>query len=328
MKNSILADKRILFIGPVFYSYHTHICETLSEMGAQVTFVPERQYSNFHNLCYKKLSLRNLLQRRYFRKIAADFLGQPYDYLFVIRGFGMPAEFIRLFREKNPGAKCIMYQWDSEKANPYIHLKDLFDWVMTFDVRDAETYRLKLLHLFYHDGYRKIAESREEKEYDFLYVSSFRKERYETLVELERKLRGFRFYHFMYLPLRSYLKLRLFGYPVRRDLVCFKPMAEADLLKLLAKTRCVIDVTPNVQTGMPMRILEALGAHIPVLTTNASVQRVLGGKSFIQELSETTDFEKFLQNSKNATFDGIERFSITEWLHNIFTNTGSNESRF
>lgn len=327
MNNSIFAGKRILFVGPVFYSYHTHIVTSLSNMGAQVTFVPERQYTNFHNLCYKRLFLRAALQKRYFRKVAAEYLDRSYDFLLVIRGFGMPSEFLRFFREKNPNAKCIMYQWDSEKANPYIHLRDQFDWVMTFDPQDAKTFSLKLLHLFYHDGYRKIAESHEEKDYDFLYVSSFKKERYETLVELEIKLRGFRFYHFMYLPLRSYLKLRLFGYPVRKDLVCFKTMAEADLLKLLARTKCVIDITPNVQTGMPMRIFESLGAHIPVLTTNVCAQTFIGKKSFIQILTKATDFGRVLQDSQLDSFDGIEKFSIDQWLCNIFTNTGSDESR-
>lgn len=327
MKDTLFSGKRILFVAPVFYNYHTRIKAALLKMGAQeVTFVPERYYTFFDSLFNKRPFLLKLVQRYYFRKIAAKFLSQPYDYLFVIRGFGMPAEFIRNFKGKNPAAKCIMYQWDSEKANPFIHLKDLFDWIMTFDVKDAQTYHLKLLHLFYHDGYRNFAENREGKKYDFLYVSSFLEERYEALVDLEKRLQDFRFYHFMYLPFRRYVKLKILGYPVRRDFVSFKKMGEEELLKLLAQTRCVIDITPQVQTGMPIRIIEALGAHIPVLTNNVFAQNFLGKKSFIQKLSETTDFKKFLQNSMNDSFECFDRFSIDSWLYHIFTNTGSDES--
>ncbi len=323
MKDTLFSGKKILFIAPVFYNYHTHITEALSKMGAQVTFVPERQYSNFHNLCYKRVCLRNLLQQKYFQRIEKQFLNQPYDYLFVIRGFGMPVEFIQSFREKNPTAKCIMYQWDSEKANPFIHLKELFNWVMTFDIKDAQTYKLKQLHLFYHDGYKRIAESQENKEYDFVYVSFYKKERYEALIDLKEKLKEFRFFHFMYLPLRSYIKLRLSGCSIRRDLVSFKTMKEEDLLGLLAKTRCVIDITPKIQTGMPIRIMEALGAQLPVLTNNEYAQNCWGKKSFIQGLSETTDFKSFLQNALNDSFKCFENYSIEAWLCNVFTNTGS-----
>lgn len=327
MKDSLFAGKRVLFVAPVFYNYHTHIINALEKMGAVVSFAPERPYTHFHNLCYKKITLRCILQKNYFHKLAEKFLDQPYDYLFVIRGYGMPAEFIQNFRAKNPHAKCIMYQWDSEKANPYIHLRDLFDWIMTFDPKDAENLSLKLLHLFYHDGYGKIAESRQEKEYDFLFVSSFRKERYEALVDLEKRLRDFKFCHYLYQPPCGYIKRKLLGVPIRRDLVCFKPLAEAKLLELLARSRCVIDVTPDVQTGMPIRILESLGAHVPVLTTNSYARTFLGSKSFIQGLTETTDFGRFLKDCQQDSFDGIEKFSICEWLCNIFTNTGSNESR-
>lgn len=327
MKDTFFSGKRILFIAPIFYNYHTRIKEALLKLGAQqVTFVPECQSTFFHRQCYKQLRLRNLLQRHYFRKIATNLLAQPYDYLFVIRGFGMPAEFIQSFREKNPSAKCIMYQWDSEKANPFIHLKDLFDWIMTFDPKDAKTYHLKLLHLFYHDGYRKIAENREEKKYDFLFVSSFLPERYEALVDLEKRLQDFRFYHFMYMHFSRYIKLKILGYPIRRDLVSFKTMGEDDLLKLLTQTRCVIDITSTIQTGMPIRIIEALGAHVPVLTNNGFAQQFLGKKSFIQKLSETTDFKELLQNCMNDSFECIDNYSIDAWLCNIFTNTGSNES--
>lgn len=327
MKDKIFAGKRILFVGPVFYNYHIHICETLTKMGAEVVFVPEHRYANLWILCYKNLRMRTALQKRYFKEITANFLNRSYDYLFVIRGADMPQEFVSLFRDKNPAAKCIMYQWDSEKANPYIHLRDLFDWIMTFDVKDAETYHLKLLHLFYHDGYRKIADSRQGKEYeyDFIYTSSFKKERYEALIDLEKRLQGFRFYHFIYQPLRSYVIQRLSGYPIRRELISFTPMAEQEMLNLLSRTRCVIDVTPSIQTGMPIRILEALGAHVPILTTNEFAQNFLGKKSFIQKLSDTTDFGKFLQTCHTDSFDGVENFSIDEWLYNIFTNTGSNE---
>ena len=51
----MLQGKKILFIAPVFHGYESMIQEKLEGVGAEITFVPEREYT----LRYKILNNLN-----------------------------------------------------------------------------------------------------------------------------------------------------------------------------------------------------------------------------------------------------------------------------
>src|ERR1700759_2047384 len=137
--SSQLKDKKILFIGPKFHNYHELISDELTKMGAVVNFYPERSYgitfkliNNFYPGYLKQF------QATHYEKINQKTKTKSFDYLLVIRGYMMTETFVKDFRINHPNARLIMYQWDSERTNPFSHLLPLFDDVLSFDFEDCK----------------------------------------------------------------------------------------------------------------------------------------------------------------------------------------------
>ncbi|ATP57995.1 hypothetical protein CPT03_16745 [Pedobacter ginsengisoli] len=264
-----LRGKRILFVGPVFHDYHLIIINKLKEMGAEVSFFPERSYKMGFKLINNLLPQQlGTYQKIHYRKAN---LSSNYDYLFVIRGFMMPAEFVNKFKELNPLAKLIMYQWDSEIANPFSHLLELFDFTYSFDFEDCKTFPgLKYLPLFYSDDVTNYAKNKTNAEFDFFFMGFFFPERYKALLRFRDfatannyKLKGF-----LYMPLTSYIKEILKGAKIDRTVVSLKPMRRNDYLAFLGNTKVMVDVSNPNQTGLAMRVIESLATNTKVLTNN------------------------------------------------------------
>lgn len=178
-----LTGKKILFIAPLFFGYEKLIERKLIQKGADVVFEAECK-SVFYCKILNKISRKQAFwyQKNHYQNILKR-LSNDFDYLFVIHGYQLSAEFILGFRSKNVKARCVMYQWDSEKANPYIHIKKYFDDVFTFDYADSINYEIDYLPLFFADSiYRNSNIPFNNRKIDFLFIASYRRERYEALL--------------------------------------------------------------------------------------------------------------------------------------------------
>lgn len=132
------------------------IQEKLEGSGAEVIFVPEREYT----LRYKILNNLNpsyidALQVRYYEKLLAEINDVKFDYLFVIRGYKISASFVDGFKILNPQARLLMYQWDSNRTNPFAHHIERFDRVLSFDYEDCDEFNFQYLPLFYTDDVKE-----------------------------------------------------------------------------------------------------------------------------------------------------------------------------
>ena len=174
---SSLNDKKILFICPIFYNYHQLIQTKLIESGAEVIFVPEREYSikfsivnNFFPFYLEQL------QQNYFNTIQNSIENKTFDYLFVIRGFKLPEKFLNYLKIRNPMIKLIMYQWDSNANNPYFDSIKKYDKVFSFDYLDCNLNNNVInLPLFYTDDIHELQvnQSKIKIEYDYFFFGSF-----------------------------------------------------------------------------------------------------------------------------------------------------------
>ena len=129
-----LDSKKVLFIAPIFFGYEKDIQAELERQGAEVTFIGDD----------KKLWSSNDLSP-IITKVKRE-----YHYLFVIKGEFVQKSVLELFRESNPNAECILYQYDTLKRYPHIvKLFDLFDRVYSFDIEDCQQHSLILRPLFF-----------------------------------------------------------------------------------------------------------------------------------------------------------------------------------
>ena len=95
----MLYNKSVLLIAPCFHDYHDRIVQALEVRGASVVFFPERDYSIWFKLV-NNLANRWLdaLQAAHYQNILKKIAGRRFDYLFVVRGYKITPEFIRVRR--------------------------------------------------------------------------------------------------------------------------------------------------------------------------------------------------------------------------------------
>jgi hypothetical protein len=268
----ILQDKKILFIAPIFHNYDELIIDELTAMGAIVDFYPERSYglkfkiiNNFSQARLKQY------QVRHYRAIEKKTLLSSFDYLFVIRGYMMPDDFLTNFKINHPCAKLIMYQWDSQRTNPFAHLLPSFNKVLSFDFEDCRNYpTVQYLPLFYTDDVIQAIKDKDDALYDFFFMGWFFPERYQSVLKFVQyaKEQNYKLKAFLYMPFTTYIKYKLKGESIDRSIVSFKHMNRTKYLENLANSRVIVDVSHPNQTGLAMRIIESLASHTKVLTNN------------------------------------------------------------
>lgn len=315
---------KILFVAPAFYDYHKVISSKLEELVGEVLFFKEEKLGFFYILL-KNIhpKLIEYYQEAYFKRVWNRIKKeQNITHFFVIRGHKMPLSFINKVKGKFPNIKTIMYQWDSLKNNPYEYLIPHFQEVYTFDRDDFERNKgLKYLQLFYRDDIKNIKDKPNAVEFDFFCFSSFSQERYIATEKFIRycEENNFKLKQFCYTPFKTYIKYKyLKKMDLKRGLLSFKPMSRSEYLRFLEKSAVVVDINHSTQSGLSMRVIEALGAGKKLLTTNhAIIKNPLFNKHNIQLLD--------IDNIKAEDFEGegftnIEDLHIDKWLNMIFAN--------
>lgn len=272
----MMSGKNILFIAPVFYDYQNLIIDKIRKNKDEVVFFPEKN----DGFLFKFLNTLNpkfidFYQKIYFWFIIKKVKKIKISHFFLIRGYKMPVFFLEFLRKNNPNIIMTMYQWDSNKNNPYYHIVDYFDNSYTFDQDDFnENDKLKFLQLFYTDDIKRIGNSKKELKYDFFCFFSYTDDRYESLIKLIKHcdLHKFSLFSFCYIPYSTFIRLKYVrGIKLDKNIISFKPMSRVDYIKYLEISKTVIDFSHYTQSGLSMKVIESLGANKKILTSNKSI---------------------------------------------------------
>ncbi|VXA96199.1 Lipopolysaccharide biosynthesis protein [Flavobacterium sp. 9R] len=318
-------NKRILFIGPIFHNYHTLIKEKMEFLGASVDFYPERDYGlkfKVINNFFKKHVYK--LQNNHYESILQNSKNEDYDYLFVIRGYMLPDNFINKFLQSNSKAKTIMYQWDSNQTNPFSTVAGLFDQVYSFDFKDCQDIPfLKYLPLFYTDDLIPYMEKKSVVVHDFFFMGWCFPERYKAVVSFREFAitNNYKLKAFLYMPFSSYLKEILKGNFLDRSIVSFTPMNRTEYLSILSKSKVMVDVSNPRQTGLAMRVIESLAIDVKVLTNNLNLKQdeLIKNSESICFFSENNVYidNKFIRDMPSKSTSRL-MLSMEDWLKQIF----------
>ena len=315
-----LKNKKILFIGPVFYDYHTVIIEKIKNMGGEVTFFSEKKegllFGILNNINPK---LINIYQVIYYSGILKMIESEDFTHFFLIRGYKIPEFFLKKLKQLNPSIEFILYQWDSNNNNPFYHIVKYFDKASSFDLKDCQNKEgLKFQQLFYTDD---IVETNVHKnfKYHFFCFSSFTIERYEQTIKFINYCikHNYSFYAFCYIPLSTYYRLKYLNrITLNEKFLSFKPMKRDEYLKKLSECEVVVDLSHSAQTGLSMRIIECYGAGKNVLTTNTSItNNPIYSTDWVQVI-DINNLKRvvFTQSNKYER----DQFYIDSWLKELF----------
>ena len=318
-----LKGKRILFIGPVFYTYHTNIVSELESLGMNVDFFAERSYSvyyEFSKKISKKLYKYNI--NRHLDNILKN-IKDDYDYFLLIRGEIITTEFIDRIRNYNQTAKFIMYQWDTSTANKnFLKTMYKFDKIITFDRDDAKKYSLDYLPLFYIDMYKNL-KLNSQRIYDIIFYGGYHTDRLKILKKIDKECNRLNLkfkYHLVIAPI-PFLKRLLTNKIKLNELkyISFKNVTTSEILKNYKISKAVIDIEFSGQNGSTIRTVETLASGLKLITTNKKIKHeIFYDCAYINVIDKNNpkiDINFFETVSK--TKNNMEEYSINSWLLNI-----------
>lgn len=330
-EDKFLDDKRVLFIGYVYYDYHIQIKKTLESAGAVVDYFPVMRYNIWYTLL-RNLNTKLFLgyNKAYSRSIFNKIKNGTYEYVFVIQGFQLPDEFYIELRKLNPKARFLNYHWDSVRKTVYgntlLDIIPFFDKAYSFDRKDCEACKdLHYLPLFYVREYEELRtnSSNVAQDIDLLFIGSICKYgRYQYVKEIEKfcSRQGIKFVYYLHVSRRYYLKNLFQGRKLTG--VHFRPISHREIMELYKRSKTILDLPHQIQAGLPMRVFEALGAGKKLITANKNIAKEpfydAENISIISSdnLSIDTDFVKNARTNWNSR---LEKYSISSWAKNIFS---------
>jgi len=274
----------VLLIMPNYFDYPQIISNGLRNLGYSVDYVNDRPSSN----SFIKAAIRvkkefiGFYINNYFERVMSGIRTKKYSYVILILGQSLSfnESMISEIRNSQKDAKFIIYQWDSinnlEKSTSYYKY---FDEHYTFDRLDSEENKqLEFLPLFYSPRYEKIGKNTLNKfKYDFSFVGTAHPKKYKFIKRMSKQLKRVYPKQFIYyfLPSRIVYFYRKSKNPEFKKATYpefhFKPLSGENMNNVIINSRCILDTAQDGQVGLPIRVIEALGANKKVITTNPDI---------------------------------------------------------
>lgn len=329
------AGKNIVLISPKFFNYEQEIKRELERKGASVYFIDDRLKDNiFTKILFRTKFSEKLLRNKivkYFDKHLRKIKTRKIDYVLAITPEGFSKRVIEFYKRELQDAVFILYMWDSIRNRPYItEMLGLYDKVLTFDKNDSNDYAFYFRPLFYTDDYREIGLSvGKSTEFDLSFIGTAHSDRYTVVKKLvsssSEKLKCFLFFYLQH-PIMiawhriiepSFRKVKI------KDL-SFKSLTKQQIVSVLERSACVIDVHHPRQNGLTMRTMEVLGAKRKLITTNVNILNYdfynPANIVIIDRQAPILD-EDFLkipyQQPDEPTYS---KYSISYWVDEVFAN--------
>ena len=275
----------LLLVSPQTYNYHQILFAACERASIDFVWLDERPFSStFFKVISRKLNkaARKLSSGHYLARLQAiKASGFNPSHILVIKGESIDPCVVAFMRSIFPGAKFVLYFWDSASNLPgHSQLTRLFDVVASFDSYDCQLNGWQYYPLFCGnpaDFHRPVISS-VGMEYDWSFVGVVHSDRLvvlDKLVKSSFSLNGFFLYiyfpsllHFLYYLIVSPLPfLRL------RRYFRSSPLPPKRLRSIYGQSACILDIHHPDQSGLTMRSIESVLSGVKLATTNSCISR-------------------------------------------------------
>ena len=276
--------KKVLIIMHDFYSYAEAIKQGFLDKGYDVDLYFE-QPSAIKYLILRKCERifktqwgYNMFLSYLYNKIKKS--KKKYDLLLVIRGNILNEKFINNVKGSflKDNAKKVYYTWDSfEFLNHKGKLGTFFDKKFSFDPKDVKTdSSWNLLPLFYAKNFdAELKKSCVEKEFDVSCIAGFNEVRYDLLSKIQEAN------PFLNIKVNLYINRKLFDLKakltpsfndINKDWLIFDYLSHKEVAETYLKSKAILDITDEKQSGLSMRSIESVGLMRKLVTNNPYIK--------------------------------------------------------
>lgn len=290
---------KILFFALDYHSYTRNIIAEMESIGASVTYVDIQPRKLFHKVL--RTTARSVYEKYTEIHHAAAIRASEsvaYDKVVFLQAHQISIENLTHLRKVQSNAEFTLYNWDALTNHDYRPQAPLFDRVLTFDRRDAETHGYGYLPLFCQRSMQGLRRDRVQAGNLFMVGNIVKPERYAAI-------QAFRTYcDKMNLTFRQHIKItpvvwaELMGKGVRPSGVKFRSIDERDFREMIESSLAVFDFANHAQSGQTMRMMENLCAGKKIVTNNAWVKR-----------------EPFYSPDRIHIFAGLDFSGVADFLH-------------
>jgi len=317
-----LNGKKILFIAPEFFNYHTEIISELEGSGAKVDFYKEKIRNPFYKVIVNSIPFIKSSIDNIFLNIMQNSIKTNYDYVFLIKGEIVTPTFLNKIRSKNLKAKFILYQWDSVKFNlNFYTIYSIFDKVITFDIIDAKKLNIEYLPLFFTKKYQNIKLNK-KKEFDIVFFGTLHGDRLDVIKKIVKECDkyGLVFKYHLYIKKLLLLK-KIFTLEIKlKELKYLRTstVSSETIIQNYSQSTSVLDIQLLNQDGLTMRSIEVLGSGLKLITTNNNItNESIYNKSCVQ-LIDKNNISLEIDFFKVPCEVNMHEYRLNEWLKKIF----------
>lgn len=234
---------------------------------------------------------------------------KKYDTVIVFAN-NLSWQILSYIKDKNPDARLIVWYWDTiSEKNRLPEKYKSFCEVWSFDEKDCERYGMRKNVQFYYP----MAAVNKDILYDAMFVG-LDKGRTKLLGQICDMLRKNGFTVYTYVP--RYKKEK--GHPEQKIL---KPMKYTDVISLVIQSGCIIDIPKSGQTGMTLRVLEALFYSKKLITTNKNISNAEfynPANIFIWDNPSDDEVQKFFSLPvESVAKEILNRYTFETWIKNF-----------
>lgn len=273
-----LQGKRVLYFAPKFFGYDSVIAEEFIRRGALLDMLPDRVFDSPLMTGVTKLRRNWVIPaaNKFYRDKIGGFARKHYDMVFVVNGQTLSKEILQELRVQYPAATFVLYMWDAIKnRRSAIDNLNCFDACFTFDLEDAEYYKMIFRPLFFSKGFEK--KSTNAYLYNISFVGTAHTDRYKLVKSVTSQLPA-EIKHYWYLYLQApwvfyYYKLVNPAYQqAQRSEFIFHPLTNEDVQNIFFASQSILDVEHPGQKGLTIRTIETLGSSKKLITTNEKIR--------------------------------------------------------
>ena len=318
-----MKSKKILYLGPSFMDYEKDIIDYLSD-SFMIDYVDTEKILQKARKKYQSrdLFIKGLLKlirpvRSFYReKLLIDleckslqynnYFQGKYDTILVVNGDGISDKVYEKLIKANRESKTILYLWDDrDTLYKTSHLK-YFNNIYSYNIEDCLKYGYKYQSMFTQQKGLDTLRHDGIKTHDICIIGSATDKRVRIVKRILSKYNNdYSFYIYLYSKKK------------RTDIETFDvPLSFDKYLRVLEKSKCLLEIVRLHQTGPTTRINDCLFTKTKVITTNPHISKYPCYSKNIMIMNNHIEIpSNFIDEPYNET--GMKGTDISTWVNNL-----------